>query len=224
MRYRILVCCFILLGFKTSVLQAQVEKYNSNYVLFTGLVLTSDSLKPIQYVSIRTQSRSLIGYTDYLGHFDVVVKKGDTIFFSQIEQSPSWHIVPDTLKGNRYSVIKLMVQDTLEIPAIYIRALPLKSLFNYEFVNDDIPDDLYERARKNLANEALKEELRMQAPDAHSSQLLLEQTRANQLYYFKQAPPQGYFNPAAWMQFIEAWKRGDFKKKAQKKSTYISPY
>ncbi|MDA1182713.1 MAG: hypothetical protein O3B82_03850, partial [Bacteroidetes bacterium] len=76
-----------ILGFKTYVLQAQVEKYNSNYVLFTGLVLTSDSLKPIQYVNIRTQSRSLIGYTDYLGHFDVVVKKGDTIFFSQIEQT-----------------------------------------------------------------------------------------------------------------------------------------
>jgi hypothetical protein len=53
----------------------------------------------------------------------------------------------------------------------------------------------------------------------------LAQTRANQLYYYKQAPPQNFLSPVAWMQFFDAWKRGDFKKK--KKSTdnkYISPY
>lgn len=222
-KLRFLVTLLLLFG-SSQALWAQPGKENNPYILFTGLVLTSDSLKPIPFVNVRTPSRGLIGYTDYLGHFDVVVRKGDTILFNQVEQEPSWHVVPDSLNGSRYSIIKLMVQDTFSMSAIFIRALPLKSLFENEFVTKDIPDDAYERARQNLAAEALKEELRMRPADAHTSQQMLAQSRANELYYYKQAPPQNYFNPQAWMQFLDAWKRGDFKKKPKKKSTYISPY
>jgi hypothetical protein len=224
MTSRWLLLLIVLLGSNT-IAKAQPGKENNPYILFTGLVLTSDSLKPIPFVNIRTPKRGLIGYTDYLGHFDVVVKKGDTILFNQVEQEPSWHVVPDSLQGNRFSIIKLMVQDTISIPAIFIRALPLKALFENEFVTKEIPDDAYERARQNLEAEALKEELRMRPADAHTSQQMLAQSRANELYYYKQAPPQNYFSPTAWMQFLESWKRGDFKKKpAQKKPKYISPY
>jgi hypothetical protein len=102
------------------------------------------------------------------------------------------------------------------LPVIYIRALPLKTLFDYEFVNGDIPDDAYERARQNLEAEALKEQMKLKPADAKESQSLLAQTRASQLYYYKQAPPQNYLNPFVWAQFLEAWKRGDFKKKKKK--------
>lgn len=208
-----------------NLVKAQPGKEKNPFILFTGLVLTSDSLKPIPFVNIKSNKRGLIGYTDYAGHFDVVVKKGDTIYFSLVEKVGSSHLVPDTLTGNRYNVVKLMTQDTIHIPAIFIRALPLKTLFNHEFVTRDIPDDAYERARKNLESEALKEELKMRPADATSSQSLLAQTRASQLYYYKQAPPQNYLSPVAWMQFFEAWKRGDFKKKKKKTDgKYISPY
>lgn len=225
MRLRWVWICLLTLYGSLNPLKAQPGKENNPYILFTGLVLTSDSLKPIPFVNIRTPKRGLIGYTDYLGHFDVVVRKGDTILFQQVEQETSWHVVPDTLRGNRYSIIKLMTQDTILMDAIFIRALPLKSLFENEFVTKDIPDDAYERARQNLEAEALKEEQRLRPADPNMSQQLLAQSRANQLYYYKQAPPQNYFSPAAWVQFLEAWKRGDFKKKSkQKKSSYVSPY
>lgn len=186
---------------------------NNPYILFTGLVLTSDSLKPLPYVTIKNQRRGMIGYTDLYGHFDVVVRKGDTIWFTQAEQVTSWHIIPDTLTASKYHVVKLMVQDTINLPIIFIRALPLKSMFDHEFVTSDIPDDAYERARKNLESEALKDEMKLKPADAKASQQLLAQTRANQLYYYKQAPPQNYLSPLVWAQFIQAWKRGDFKKK-----------
>jgi hypothetical protein len=35
-------------------------------------------------------------------------------------------------------------------------------------------------------------------------------TRAS---YAGQIPPQNIFNPVAWAEFIESWKRGDFKRK-----------
>ena len=40
---------------------------------------------------------------------------------------------------------------------------------------------------------------------------------AQKFYYAGQAPPQNIFNLFAWVKFIEAWKRGDFKKR---KKTY----
>jgi hypothetical protein len=195
---------------------SQQTSDNNPYILFTGLVLTADSLQPIPYVSIKNNRRGMIGYTNEYGHFDVIVKKGDTIWFNQVEKVASWHIIPDTLKQSRYHVVKLLTQDTINLPVIYIRALPLKTLFDYEFVNGDIPDDAYERARQNLEAEALKEQMKLKPADAKESQSLLAQTRASQLYYYKQAPPQNYLNPFVWAQFLEAWKRGDFKKKKKK--------
>ncbi|MFN5252386.1 MAG: carboxypeptidase-like regulatory domain-containing protein [Bacteroidia bacterium] len=195
---------------------SQQTSDNNPYILFTGLVLTADSLQPIPYVSIKNNRRGMIGYTNEYGHFDVIVKKGDTIWFNQVEKVASWHIIPDTLTQSRYHVVKLLTQDTINLPVIYIRALPLKTLFDYEFVNGDIPDDAYERARQNLEAEALKEQMKLKPADAKESQSLLAQTRASQLYYYKQAPPQNYLNPFVWAQFLEAWKRGDFKKKKKK--------
>jgi hypothetical protein len=208
---------FFILALHAFSSSAQQKKSENPYILFTGLVLTSDdSLRALPYVAIKNNRRGLIGYTNEVGHFDVVVKKGDTIWFTQAEKISEWHIIPDTLTANKYHVIKLMAQDTIDLPVIFIRALPLKTLFDHNFVNADIPHDQYERARQNLENEALKDEIKLRPADAKQSQQLLAQTRANQLYYYKQAPPQNYLSPLVWAQFIEAWKRGDFKKKKKK--------
>ncbi|MDG1747517.1 MAG: carboxypeptidase-like regulatory domain-containing protein [Bacteroidia bacterium] len=221
---RILFCVFSIWSIQSVHAQGPKKK-KSSYILFTGLVLTSDSLKPIPYVNIRSNRRGLIGYSDVNGYFDVVVKRGDTIFFEQVEKVSSYHVVPDTLKSDRYHVVKLLTQDTLHLSAIFIKAMPLKTLFYHEFVHGDIPDDALERARKNLESEAIKEELRLRPADAHATQSLLTQKRAQQMYYYQQAPPQNYLSPVAWMQFFEAWKRGDFKKKKKRNPyKYQSPY
>lgn len=196
--------------------EIRAQKSLNPYILFTGLVLTSDSLKPIPYVAIKNSRRGLAGYTDLLGHFDIVALKGDTLWFTQAEKTASWHVIPDTLSSNRYNIIKTMVQDTIDIPVIFIRALPSKSFFDHEFVNTTPPDDAYEIARKNLELEAAKEELKLRPADAKASQQMIAQSRVQQLYYYKQAPPQNYLSPVAWMQFLDAWKRGEFKKKKKK--------
>ena len=36
---------------------------------------------------------------------------------------------------------------------------------------------------------------------------------AKKYYYQGQTPPIGLLNPLAWADFIQAWKRGDFKNK-----------
>ncbi|MEI9934132.1 MAG: hypothetical protein WDM71_04630 [Ferruginibacter sp.] len=43
---------------------------------------------------------------------------------------------------------------------------------------------------------------------------------AGKYYYSGQAAPQNIMNPFAWGQFIQAWKRGDFKSGGSSKYTY----
>jgi hypothetical protein len=80
-------------------------------------------------------------------------------------------------------------------------------------VNNKVTDDLYETARKNL-DEAQRRVLIANLPadgrEAVNYQLRQQATKA---YYAGQVPPMNILNPAAWADFIQAWKRGDFKKK-----------
>lgn len=82
-----IIGCSCLLGVVPNNIKAQ--KSLNPYILFTGLVLTSDSLKPIPYVAIKNSRRGLVGYTDLLGHFDIVAQKGDTLWFTQAERTAS---------------------------------------------------------------------------------------------------------------------------------------
>ncbi len=186
------------------------------YILFTGLVLTSDSLKAVPDVTIRSSRKGILGFSAYNGHFSVVVKKGDTLIFSRTEHVPVYHVIPDTLTSDRYYVVKLIEQDTVDIPTIFIRAMPARARFDQIFVGSDIPDDALERARKNLEQEELKEAIRNKPQDSKQSYSLLNKQRTEALYYNNQVPPMNIFSPIAWSEFLKAWKRGDFKKKPKK--------
>lgn len=195
---------------------AQEKKSFSNkYILFTGLVLTSDSLQPIEHVKIRSYKYGLLGYSNPQGRFVIAVKKGDSLLFEQPEKETIWHVIPDTLSQDRYEVVKLMTADTIHLPVIYIVAMPMRGIFDHAFVNTDIPDDAESLARKNLEQEAMKEQMKLRPADAKIAQQVLENQKQQQMYYYKQVPPQNLFSPMAWGQFIDAWKSGKFKKKRE---------
>jgi hypothetical protein len=80
-------------------------------------------------------------------------------------------------------------------------------------VNAKVNDDDIEIARKN--NDAAKRRALMRSvPGAASEANQIQfQKLANKASYSGQVPPMNIFNPAAWADFIEAWKRGDFKNK-----------
>ena len=50
--------------------------------------------------------------------------------------------------------------------------------------------------------------------DAGEATALQMRNAATRASYAGQVPPQNLFNPAAWAEFIKAWKRGDYKRKS----------
>ena len=57
--------------------------------------------------------------------------------------------IPKNLEGNQQSMIQLMVQDTIYLPATIIKRRPSREQFERDFVNVKVADDNQEIARKN---------------------------------------------------------------------------
>lgn len=191
----------------------QVSPYRDSVVQLYGVVMTADSLQGIPSCSVIVEGKGRGTITSYDGVFSIAVLKGDRITFSSIGFKNRSILIPHNLDGNQYSVIQLLVSDTVYLPATILKPRPTREQFERDFVNNKVADDLYETARKNT-DEAQRRILLNSLPadgrEAINYQLRQQATKA---YYSGQVPPMNILNPAAWADFIKAWKRGDFKSK-----------
>src|SRR5258706_346431 len=112
-----------------------------------------------------------------------------------------------------YGIVQLMVADTVYLPATIIRPRPTPQQFARDFVNAKVDDDNIETARKNT--DAAKRRILLKSVPGDGGEATQLQFRniANKASYAGQTPPMNIFDPAAWAEFIQAWKRGDFKNK-----------
>ena len=185
---------------------------DSSLIQFSGVVMTADSLMGIPYVNVVNLRSGSGTFSDYNGYFSFVARMGDTIDFSCIGFKPSRYVIPDTIKSRKYSLIKLMTEDTLFLDVSIINPLPKREMFDYYFVKADIPDDDLERARKNLEREALKEQAEKMGADGSEAGKQHLAQHARSYYSAGQIAPNNLLSPIAWAQFFQAWKRGDFKR------------
>lgn len=205
------ILLYILLISAPFAVQAQFDKLKDSVVQLYGVVMTADSLKGIPMVSIIVKRDGRGTFSNESGVFSIVVLKGDEIEFTSIGYKPYLLKVPDTFRGNQYSIIQLMITDAQYLPATIIKPRPTREQFERDFVNTTVPDDDIEVARQNT--DAAKRRLlarTLPASAAEATSYYLKQS-ATKYYYQGQAPPQNIFNPVAWADFIQAWKRGDFR-------------
>ena len=193
--------------------KAQNTSYRDSVVQLYGVVMTADSLRAIPSASIIVEGKGRGTITSPDGVFSIAVLKGDKITFSCVGFKDRRIDIPATLSENQYSVIQLMVSDTVYLPATILKPRPTREQFERDFVNNKVNDDMYEVARKNTdeaRNRILLNSLPSDGREAVNYQL---RQQANKYYYAGQIPPMNILNPAAWADFIKSWKRGDYKRK-----------
>ena len=205
----LILLCF--LGAKQA--NAQFETVKDSVVQLYGIVMTADSLEGIPAVSVTVKGSNRGTMTNGQGVFSIVVLKGDVVEFTHVTYKPKEVVIPHSLKGNHHSIVQLMVEDTVYLPATIIRPRPTPQQFERDFVKIKVPDDDIEIARKN--NSLAMRRVLMQTVPSDGAGATAMQFRdiANKATYRGQIPPMNIFNPAAWSEFIQAWKRGDFKRK-----------
>lgn len=196
-----------------STAKAQFERFQDSVVQLYGVVMTADSLMAIPGVSIMVKGQNRGTISSESGVFSIVVLKGDEVEFTSIGYKPKTVGIPKDLKGNQYSLIQLLINDTVYLPATIIKPRITRQQFDRDFANTQIPDDEITIARNNN-NEATRRMLMSGLPvDGKEATAQFMQQNARKMYYSGQMAPQNIFNPFAWNEFIKAWKRGDFRKK-----------
>jgi hypothetical protein len=211
MKRLVLLAGLFLLTFSKA--HAQFETVRDSVVQLYGIVMTADSLVGIPAVNVMVQGQNRGTMTNNQGVFSIVVLKGDVVEFSHVSYKAKQVSIPLDLKGNQQSIVQLMVEDTVYLPATIIRPRPTPQQFARDFVNTKVPDDDIEIARQN--NSVAKRRALMQSTpsDGGGATALQMRQAAQRATYQGQVPPMNIFNPAAWSEFIQSWKRGDFKRK-----------
>ena len=206
----------LILAFSAQVkAQTPVNLQKESVIQLFGIVMTADSLRGIPAASVIVTGKGRGTITNSDGVFSIAVLKGDKITFSSIGFKNKTIDIPKNLTDNQYSVIQLLISDTAYLPATILRPRPTREQFERDFVNDVVPDDNYEVARKNTdeaSRRLMLATLPMDGREAVNYQL---KQRAAKYYYSGQLPPMNIFNPLAWADFIKSWKRGDFKSNSQ---------
>ena len=187
-------------------------------IQISGKVVTEDEGKimflPYAVVAIKGTNRGT--YTDFSGFFSIVVRPDETLVFSVLGYKDAFYNVTDSLTQDRYTIFQVMSRDTFLLPEAVVYPWPDPTFFNQEFLAMDVHDDLEDLARENLSEKsmaALREYLPSDGVE-HTSLYLKQQSQS--YYYEGQIKPQNIFNAFAWKEFIQAWKRGDFKRKDKK--------
>lgn len=196
-----------------SAAKAQFETFQDSVVQLYGVVMTADSLRGLPAVSVIVKGSGRGTLTNYQGVFSIVVLKGDEIEFTSVGFKPKLTQIPRDLSGNQFSIIQLMVTDTVYLPASIIKPRPSREQFERDFVNTVVPDDNIEIARQNT-DMAKRRILAQSLPRDGGEAVNFNLAQGARKYYSAgQMPPMNVLNPFAWNEFVKAWKRGDFKKK-----------
>lgn len=210
---KILLYSCILLFCSTQTVKAQFETSRDSVVQLYGVVMTADSLVGIPAVSIMVKGQNRGTISNAQGVFSIVVLKGDQVEFTHVTYKPKTVNIPRNLEGNQYSIVQLMVIDTVYLPATIIRPRPTPEQFARDFVTTKVPDDNIEIARQNTSAAKRRVWLQTTPGDGGEASRMQFNKIANRAVYQGALPPMNIFNPAAWASFVEAWKRGDFKNK-----------
>lgn len=200
----------IFLLFSASLVFAQ-PKADRRLVQFSGVVVTGDSLEPVPFASILTKGSYRGTISDVYGYFSFVAQAGDTVEFAAVGFKRGSYVIPDSLKESKYSMIHVLMPDTVMLRPLEVYPWPSKEQFREAFMALNLSDNEYQRALKHLNSAEAIQRMENLPPDAGLAahyQASIDNTR---IYNQGMAPTVNLFNPIAWAQFIQAWRSGKLK-------------
>lgn len=208
------IVLFLLIGIS---LHAQSQQ--DSVIQFSGRVVASEGndLVPLPYTNIGIVGTSRGTSADLDGYFSFVAVKGEKVRFTRIGYKDAEYVIPDSLTKPLYFYVQIMSADSVLLPEAVIYPWPDREYFKYEFLAIDISQEEREALATNMAKEVL-DEIRYTVPvDGPEVGNMEVRRQASEFKYVGQTKPQNIFNPIAWKKFVDAWRRGDFKKKDKKK-------
>lgn len=193
----------------------QAQEKEKELIQLSGVILDADSLNPIPFTSVMISGTNRGTISDYYGFFSVVAAKGDTIVFSSLGYENNAFVVPDSIQSLRYSLIQVLTTDTIELQELVVYPWPTREQFKDAFINLDMTNDEVFRMQMNMAYASARNRkvgATYSTTNANAAYRVQNMNRQTALYNSGMAPTIQLMNPFAWAQFINSWKKGDYKK------------
>jgi hypothetical protein len=192
--------------------QDKLTKNHDFFIQLSGVILSSDSLQQLPYVSVLNKSTNRGMISDFYGFFSLVVHPNDTLYFKSSGFKLSSFIVPDTLKQNRYSIIHMLQHDVLELPVVNVYPWPSVEDFARAFISMKPYDDALRRAQEQLSGKSLAFIAASIENDASMTYSWQRNQNYSKLYSMGQIPANNLLNPYSWSKFLNDWKSGKLKR------------
>jgi len=211
--------CFCFIGTKAVAQTPQLKSIDFvRYVQLTGLTVSKDSLSAVPFATIYAFHTKTGTNSDWRGYFSLVVEEGDTVQFSGIGYHTVRFVVPKNVENNRYSVVQMMLQDTITLHTVKIYPWPSRNQFKQAFVSAKVADKNGDIARKNLSPDVLasvnarmtmngSENYKAYMQQFYDKQYYLGQTNYTTLGSGTVPVPSSLLNPINWYKFIQSLKK-----------------
>ncbi|MDX2172918.1 MAG: carboxypeptidase-like regulatory domain-containing protein [Bacteroidota bacterium] len=213
MKKYFLITFVLVFCFNKNKSQTSAPTKSVNLIQFSGQVLDQDSLTVIPFVSILIKGTNRGTHSDFNGFFSLVVTEGDELEFKSLIHKTRVYKIADTLKQKYYFAVQVLTKDTVELPTVEVFPWPSKEEFKRAFLALNLNDTDIDRAEKNLKRETLTYLERNQVASASENYKYMMLALYTKAYTAGQAPTMSILSPIAWAQFIDAIKKGKYKKK-----------
>ncbi len=179
----------------------------------SGIAIDSDLINPVPYASVTINSSLRGTTTDQYGHFNLKALPGDTIRFSSVSYKDYMYILPSLLKGEAYTLIQTMDQETKVLEEVTIFSFPsaedlTKAILEY---SSEETNYNYSSQGKNLQQVLQENEiLAKYAPRDYGE---YDHPYARLYAVYGLVPENNLLNPLVWSELIRDFKAGKFKQK-----------
>jgi hypothetical protein len=216
----------LILGTFAAVPAAAQKSQDKKIIQLSGVIKEKENLPvPFTLVKIKNTTRGTIAGVD--GFYSLAVAEKDTIEFDAVNYNNELFIVPTNIPDKKYTKnIFLVPTDTLERLSLDTVPWKTEEEFKQAFLSLKLEDTPADNAKKNLDQQKLMELYETLARDGREQQIYTLQAIASSYYYaggqknyvmMGGTPvPTSLLNPFAWVKFVDALKKGKFKKEEAK--------
>ena len=182
-------------------------------VQLSGIIVGDDYNNGMPGVHVYAPKAGRGTTTNYLGYFSMPVLANDSIVISAVGYEKQSYIVPDDPKlGDNITLLIELVTDVTYLDEVHIMPFPTEELFKEAIVALNLPIDSDQYTNEQLSEDLLAYMASMTPMDGAQN----HRNYMNQQIYYQQnkymVPSNPFLNPFNWAKFIQAIKRGDYKK------------
>jgi len=211
MRKIFILILFLIVAFATSSRTAWSQGARK-VITLSGIIVQGDSAYGVPGVNIYVPKAGRGIATDYRGFFSMPTLEGDTIVISAIGYQKQRLVVPRVTDLSYHVVINLK-ESTIMLAGVEVLPYSDEEQFKEAFVALNLPSRELENMEKNLSPTAIRNMAFAMPMDGSLNYKFYLNQQSMQMGNRNFATTIPFLNPFAWIELIKSIKRGDFKRR-----------